>query len=121
MAKKDKKEEKKPYFRHRSDAEWLTYDICISYRDKARNIRNRSMSDNDFKGLCRELMDQCDVTEVQAINILNGLYLNEYVAAYEHMKKRDQINKDNKDYLEWLAQKGDSENELDDYSLPDEV
>ncbi len=73
MAKKEKKEEKH-YVRHREDAEWLTLEICEYYKNQAKDIENRSISDNRFMSLCRELVERCDITEVQAINILSGLH-----------------------------------------------
>lgn len=122
MAKKTEKK-KEPYFRHRVDAEWLTMDICNAYKEKAKDIRNRSTSDSEFHKLCRQLVDRCDVTEVQAINILNGLHMNEYVAMYERMRNSGgnaSGNDDKKEYLEWLAEKEENDRKLDDYSLPDE-
>ena len=123
MAGKSKKKASEPYFRHRADAEWLTMDICIAYKEKAKDIRNRSTSDREFYKLCRQLVDRCDVTEVQAINILNGLHMNEYVAMYERM--RDSCGSvsgtdDKREYLEWLAEKEENDRKLDDYSVPDE-
>ena len=68
-------------------------------------------------------MQRCDITEVQAINILNGFHVNEYVAIYDCMRNPERIknrNDDRKEYLQWLAEKEDKKDRLDDYSLLDE-
>ena len=70
-----------------------------------------------------QLMDRCDVTEVQAINILNGHHMNEYVAMYERMWNSGSStsgNDDKREYLEWLAEKEENDRKLDDYNVPDE-
>lgn len=123
MARKPEETTAKHHFRHRSDAEWLTYDICMYYIEKARDIKERSISDSRFNNLCHELMQRCDITEVQAINIINGFHVNEYVAIYDCMKNPERIknrNDDRIEYLQWLSEKGDKKGGLDDYSLLDE-
>ena len=107
--------------RHKEGAEWLTWEICDYYMDKAKNIRNRSMADGEFAGLCKELMTRCDVTEVQAINILNGYHFNEYIRYHELLRDPNGLDKkkdsDSEEYLEWLAEKEDKGKQLDDYSI----
>ena len=118
------KNEEKQGIRHRKDAEWLTYDICAYYMDKAKAIPDKSMSNITFRSLCYELKERCDITELQAINILNGYFISEYVSIYERMRNPENIkykSDDKREYLEWLARQEDKHNGLDDYILMDEV
>ena len=68
-------------------------------------------------------MERCDITELQAINILNGVHANDYVRIYEHMRNPDRMSgksDEQREYLEWLAEKEERDNGLDDYSLLDD-
>ena len=117
------KNEEKQGIRHRKDAEWLTYDTCAYYMDKAKAIPDKSMSNSTFRSLCYELKERCDITELQAINILNGYFISEYVSIYERMRNPENIkykSDDKREYLEWLARQEDKHNGLDDYILMDE-
>ena len=109
---------------HKPGAEWLTREICEYYQDKAKDIPNHSIWDPKFSTLCRELKDRCDLTETQAINILNGYHINEYIAYHDQLKNRGDIstesNDDTKEYLEWLAAKDDKKRTaVDDYGMLD--
>ena len=121
---KNTQRERKKVILHKEGAEWLTREICDYYREKARNISNRSMGDSQFGNLCRELIERCDITETQAINILNGYYVNDYVAYYDRIRDpqgvADDDHGDTKEYLEWLAQKEEKDNNLKDYDLLNE-
>ena len=120
----EKREAKKPVL-HRPGAEWLTRDICEYYKSKANEISNHSTGDPRFNALCKELRERFDITETQAINILNGYHINEYVAFHERLQSggADSVgeNDDSKEYLEWLAIKEDKKrSKFDDYSLIDD-
>lgn len=123
MPKRDGKQEQKKVIHHKEGTEWLTHEICNYYKDKAKEIRNHSISDKEFGDLCKELIDRCDITELQAINILNGYYINDYVALYAAMREPSGLsvngNNDTKEYLEWLANKEERDQSLNDYDLPD--
>ena len=63
------------------------------------------------------------MTELQAINILNGFHTNDYVNIYEHIRDPDSGNRkddERREYLEWLAEKEDRDSGLDEYSLLDD-
>ncbi len=109
---------------HRPGAEWLTRDICDYYKERAKDISTRSTADSNFNALCKELRERCDLTETQAINILNGYHINEYVAFHERLQKggADQAeDNDTKEYLEWLARKEErKKGRPDDYGLLEE-
>ena len=76
MAKRKKTEEPSTTVLHRPGAEWLTRELCEHYCDKAKEITHHSIGDPDFNALCLELKDRCDITETQAINILNGYHIS---------------------------------------------
>ena len=124
MAKKSTKQETNKTVLHSPGAEWLTRDICEFYHDKAKEISDHSTGDPRFNALCRELKERCDITETQAINILNGYHIKEYVAFHERLQAggaEQSSGKDDIEYLEWLAEKEErKKSSLDDYGLVDE-
>lgn len=124
MAKKKDQESKKIVL-HKPGAEWLTRDVCDYYCNKAKGISNHSTGDPSFYALCKELKERFDLTEVQAINILNGYHINEYVAFHERLKQvgaeQYSSNDDNIEYLEWLAEKEEKKkSKVDEYGLLDD-
>ena len=124
MARNKEKQETKRIVLHRSGAEWLTRDLCEYYHAKAKEISNHSTGDPGFNTLCKELKERCDITETQAINILNGYHIREYVAFHERLQAggaEQSGGKDDMEYLEWLAKKEErKKTSLDDYGLLDE-
>lgn len=67
---------------------FLTDEIAVEYRRKAQNISNHQYI-GELRRLGKELQERCGVTELEAINILNGNHINEYVHKYE--RKRSKI------------------------------
>ena len=124
MAKNSNKQETNKIVLHGPGAEWLTRDICEYYHDKAKEIANHSTGDPRFNALCKELKERFDITETQAINIMNGYHIKEYVAFHERLQSggtEQSGGKDDVEYLEWLAEKEERKKKsLDDYSLLDE-
>jgi hypothetical protein len=104
------------------EKECLTQEICADYRKQAKGINDHSMSNLAFARLSNELVDRCGITEVQAINILNGYFIKDYVAIQERLRNGDMSHNktdDSREYLEWLAEKEAKENMLNDFDLPD--
>ena len=125
MAKNSNKQDTNKTVLHRAGAEWLTRDLCEYYRAKVKEISDHSTGDPGFNTLCKELKERCDLTETQAINILNGYHIKEYVAFHEKLQaggvEQTGSNDETKEYLEWLAKKEDRKKKsLDDYGLLDE-
>lgn len=124
MAKNSNKQETNKTVLHRPGAEWLTRDLCEYYHAKAKEISDHSTGDPRFNALCKELKERCDLTETQAINILNGYHIKEYVAFHERLQAggaEQTGDKDDIEYLEWLAAKEDKKrSKLDDYGLLDD-
>lgn len=45
--------------------------------------KNDGQDIGEFRKLKNELMKECNVTEIEAINILNGFHISDYVKKYE--------------------------------------
>ena len=79
----------KPKRQHREDAEWLTLEICNEYMKKAAEI-GTSGAVGSKRDLRIELQNHCVVTEVEAVNILNGSHIKEYVHNYDIMRGKSE-------------------------------
>lgn len=77
-------------------AEVLTKEIAKEYRDRARLLPSNGLQDiGDRRKLRIELQKRCNLTELEAINIVNGFHISIYV---EVEKKRNaEISKDDKE------------------------
>ena len=79
-------------------AELLTKKIATEYRDKALLLTNGDMQDiGKRRSLRIELQTRCNLTELEAVNIINGYHINDYVmieARKEHkrLKKEQEEN-----------------------------
>ena len=77
-------------------AEVLTKAIAEEYMRRARKLPENGMQDiGERRELRIELQKRCGLTDLQAVNIVNGDHVKDYVmiAAY---KKREQIRKEGK-------------------------
>ena len=103
---KQKQEAKACIYTHREDAEWLSIEICSEYQARAKAIGYSNARARHE--LMLELQHRCDITEIQATNMLNGFYARDYVGYYERMRNHT-LYKTEKlvdlEYLEWLAEK----------------
>lgn len=88
-------------YHHRDSADWLTIEICNEYRRKAEKISANNIAAK--RELQMELQSRCDITELQAINIINGYNAMDYVVHYERMRNHETIEVIDPEYLEWLA------------------
>lgn len=69
-------------------SELLTRKIANEYRDKAKLLPPNGLQDiGDRRKLRIELQNRCNLTELQAVNIINGFHISDYVAI-EEMKER---------------------------------
>ena len=71
---------------HRGD--WLTMDVARKY--EAKSWVYRVLCDNQYIGMVRklglELQEKYGVTEVEAINIMCGVHVRDYVNKYYRIK-----------------------------------
>ena len=61
-------------------AEVLTKEIASEYRDKAKLPPPNGLQDiGDRRKLRIELQERCNLTELEAVNIVNGFHIDIYV------------------------------------------
>lgn len=61
-------------------SELLTAEIAMNYRRMAENLPDNGNQDIGARRKLREeLQELCGLSEIQAINILNGLHIREYM------------------------------------------
>lgn len=63
--------------------ELLTESIAYEYRDRAAKLPYNGMQDiGERRRLRQELQERCGITELEAINILNGFHIDTYCIKY---------------------------------------
>lgn len=63
--------------------ELLTREIAYTYRDRAKALPYNGMQDiGQRRSLRIELQERCGVTELEAINIINGFHIDIYCMKY---------------------------------------
>lgn len=84
----------KEHRKHRGD--WLTKEIAEKY--EAKSWVYRVLNENQYTGMVwqigEELQEKYGVTELEAINILNGDHVSDYVQKYLRIKHRIPLNID---------------------------
>ena len=61
-------------------AEVLTKEIASEYRDTAKLLPPNGLQDiGDRRKLRIELQERCNLTELEAVNIVNGFHIDIYV------------------------------------------
>lgn len=72
-------------------AEALTMKIAKEYRDRARLLPENGMQDiGDRRKLRIELQIRCNLTELAALNIINGDHVKDYVMI-EDLKEKSRF------------------------------
>lgn len=78
--------------------EFLTAEIVKEYRTRAKNLPENGGQDiGERRILRRELQKRCGLTELQAINILNGDHAEDYIAIKEKEYAEDEQRKAERD------------------------
>ena len=84
----------KEHTKHQGD--WLTKEVAEKY--EAKSWVYRVLNDNQYMGMVRkiseELQEKYGITELEAINILNGNHVSDYVEKYFRIKHRIPLNID---------------------------
>ena len=69
-------------------AEVLTRKIANEYRDRARLLPPNGLHDiGDRRKLRIELQSRCNLMELEAVNIINGYHIGDYVILAERREK----------------------------------
>lgn len=62
----------------------LTKEIAMEYVERAKRLPPNGLQDiGDRRKLRRELQTRCNLSELEAINIINGFHIELYVALAE--------------------------------------
>lgn len=78
----------------RHKGEWLTREVCEDYRKRAESINVNDCQDIEkHRDLRMELQTKYGITQIEAINILNGNNITDYVNKYTRIMNRIPINK----------------------------
>lgn len=63
--------------------ELLTHEIAYTYRDRAEALPYNGMQDTGARRALRiELQERYGVTELEAVNIINGFHIDSYCMKY---------------------------------------
>ena len=75
---------------HKGD--WLTQGVCDKYREEAASINDFDPQDiRRHRELRWQLQEKYGLTEVEAINILNGNNISDYLLKYRRIMNREPI------------------------------
>lgn len=78
--------------------ELLTAEIANEYRTLAENLPENSGQDTgERRELRQELQRRCGLSELQAINILNGFHVKDYIAIKEREYAENERRKAERD------------------------
>lgn len=81
---KDKEYLRKAFIGHKG--KWLTMEAVEEYQRLASKLTDSNMLAGERRKLCMQLMEEYGVTELEAINILNGNRASDYVTKYERIR-----------------------------------
>ena len=69
-------------------AEILTAQIAREYRNKAAKLPENGQQDiGERRVLRQELQVRCNLTELQAVNIINGFHIGDYIVNEERKEQ----------------------------------
>ena len=75
--------------------EWLSKELADEYRRKANQAADRSSGDIGKRRELRiELQTRCGLTDLEAVNVINGQHVMEYVDKYHRIRYGIPLNKD---------------------------
>ena len=70
-------------------AEVLTRKIANEYRDRATLLPPNGLQDIGYRRKLRiELQARCNLTELEAVNIINGYHIGDYVILAERRERK---------------------------------
>ena len=88
MAANDRESERLLNEKNKHKGEWLTFEACNYYREKAKKYNKVNGQDAGMKRELRiELQNRYGLLDIEAINILNGFYASFYVEKYRRIKE----------------------------------
>lgn len=76
-------------------AEVLTKEIAKEYLNRARKLPTKELQDiGERRELRIELQKRCGITELMAVNIVNGFHISDYVAIEQRKAKEQEQEKE---------------------------
>ena len=76
-------------------AEVLTKEIAKEYLSRARSLPTKGLQDiGERRELRIELQKRCGITELMAVNIVNGFHILDYVAIEQRKAKEQEQEKE---------------------------
>jgi len=71
---------------------WLTQEVCEAYREEAAKINEYDPQDvRRHRELRLELQELYGLTEIEAVNILNGNNISDYLLKYKRIMNREKL------------------------------
>lgn len=95
MSTNDREIERLINEKNKHKGEWLTYEACIYYRNKAKGYLTNGQDIGIRRELRKELQERFGLLEIEAINILNGFCFSIYIEKYRRIKYCIPLNKNN--------------------------
>ncbi|MBQ9142925.1 MAG: hypothetical protein IJX63_14225 [Lachnospiraceae bacterium] len=84
---RDKEYLKREYRTHKG--EWLTIEAVTEFQRLADKLQDVSgQISGEKRKLCMRLVKEYGVTELEAVNIINGNHVMDYVAKYERIRNQ---------------------------------
>lgn len=81
----------------KNQTQYLTREIAMEYQKKAEQLPDNGKQDvGERRKLRIELQEKCGLTEVEAINILNGNHVDQYLNKYYRLQNNISVEKDTK-------------------------
>jgi len=76
--------------------EYLTREIAREYRQRAAKLPPNGLQDiGQRRELRIELQERCGITELEAINTINGYHTDTYIKKYERKRWEDEYREIN--------------------------
>ena len=91
----------------------LTKEVCMEYYRRAQLLSGDGQDIGPRRELRIELQTKYDIPEIWAINIIHGLYINEYVNICEEANRPAEEKKEKET-------KKEKKKEKQDFGIPDE-
>ena len=77
---------------HTHKGKFLTAEAVKEYQQRALKLHGtNSQMTGERRKLCEQLMDEYSVTELEAINIVNGRDSSDYIAKYERIRTQTSL------------------------------
>lgn len=71
------------------EGDWLTWEAVNKYRKLAEQLsENNQECIGERRELCEQMMKEYGITELEAVNILNGHHAADYVRKYKRIREQ---------------------------------